>query len=62
MEQLLTEDDDSMRRTVEALGSYVLPHSIRRWVTGIHRRMTRIDWDVPWQADVTPHRFGGFAG
>lgn len=41
---LLTQDDDTLRRDVEALGSYVLPDAMRRWVTGLHRRMTRIDW------------------
>jgi hypothetical protein len=41
---LLTQDDDTLRRDVEALGSYVLPNALRRWVTGLHRRMTRIDW------------------
>ena len=42
--ELLTQDDDTLRRDVEALGSYVLPDAMRRWVTGLHRRMTRIDW------------------
>lgn len=44
---LLTEDDDTMRASVSSLGSYVVPSSIRRWVTGLHRRMTEVDWRVP---------------
>ena len=44
LEQLLRQDDASLRRDVEALGSYVMPDALRRWVTGLHRRMTRIDW------------------
>jgi hypothetical protein len=42
--QLLAEDDESLRSSVEALGSYVMPTAMRRWVTGLHRRMTRLDW------------------
>jgi hypothetical protein len=41
---LLTTDDDVLRSQVEALGSYVLPVAIRSWVTGLHRRMTRLEW------------------
>ncbi len=42
--RLLAEDDETLRRSVEALGSYVLPKAMRRWVTGLHRRMTCLDW------------------
>ena len=47
LELLLGQDDAALRRDVEALGSYVLPRALRRWVTGLHRRMTRIDWSRP---------------
>ena len=47
LEQLLRQDDASLRHDVEALGSYVMPDALRRWVTGLHRRMTRIDWSRP---------------
>ncbi len=44
LSRLLAEDDASVRDSVEQLGSYVLPGAIRRWVTGLHRRMTRLQW------------------
>ena len=47
LEQLLRQDDASLCHDVEALGSYVMPDALRRWVTGLHRRMTRIDWSRP---------------
>jgi len=42
--RLLAEDDETLRTSVEALGSYVLPKAMRRWVTGLHRRMTCLAW------------------
>ena len=47
LEELLDQDDEALRRDVEALGSYVLPRALRRWATGLHRRMTRLDWARP---------------
>jgi hypothetical protein len=46
---LLHDTDDQLRVEVEALGSYVLPIQLRRWVIGLRRRMTELDWtgDVP---------------
>ena len=44
LEELLLEEDEGLLRSVEALGSYVLPVQPRRWVTGLHRRMCMIDW------------------
>jgi hypothetical protein len=41
---LLTEDDEGLAAAVDALGSYVQPKAMRRWVTGLHRRMTRLAW------------------
>jgi hypothetical protein len=46
LEALLDEGDRKIRESVRALGSYVEPTNIRRWVTGLHRRMTRVDWGV----------------
>lgn len=54
LEQLLDTDDDALRRDVEALGSYVLPVALRRWVTGLHRRMTRLDWTSPPPGSTRP--------
>ncbi|WP_088286945.1 RNase A-like domain-containing protein [Kineosporia sp. A_224] len=45
--RLLASDDATLRADVEALGSYVMPDALRRWVTGLHRRMTRLDWSAP---------------
>ncbi|MBI4943558.1 MAG: hypothetical protein HY830_22685 [Actinobacteria bacterium] len=45
--RLLASDDATLRADVEALGSYVMPDALRRWVAGLHRRMTRLDWSVP---------------
>lgn len=45
--RLLASDDATLRADVEALGSYVMPDAMRRWVTGLHRRMTRLDWSTP---------------
>lgn len=44
LEDLLQYEDRLLLESVEALGSYVLPARTRRWVTGLHRRMTRLDW------------------
>jgi hypothetical protein len=41
---LLDRDDETLCSDVEALGSYVMPKALRRWVTGLHRRMTRLQW------------------
>lgn len=47
LRQLLSEPDDGLRRSVETLGSYVLPTQMRRWVTGLRRRLTVPDWTLP---------------
>jgi hypothetical protein len=45
--ELLAEHDADLLADVEALGSYVLPVQLRRWVTGLHRRITVPDWTLP---------------
>lgn len=47
LDQLLEADDETLRADVDALGSYVLPTAVRRWVTGLRRRATRLDWTGP---------------
>lgn len=47
LHDLLAEDDAVLRVAVEALGSYVLPTQLRRWVAGLRRRMTTPDWTLP---------------
>jgi len=44
LDRLLAGDDDALRVQVEALGSYVLPRRLRRWVKGLRRRMAELDW------------------
>lgn len=41
---LLDHDDDTLRAEVVSLGSYVLPVQLRRWVLGLRRRMSELDW------------------
>jgi hypothetical protein len=47
LRHLLAEPDEELGRSVEALGSYVLPAQMRRWVTGLLRRVTVPDWTLP---------------
>lgn len=44
---LLHEDDDMMRRVVEACGSYVLPKDLRHWVDRTLWRLDAFDWLGP---------------
>jgi hypothetical protein len=38
------DDDELLRAEVEALGSYVRPLQLRRWVIGLRRRMIELNW------------------
>lgn len=44
LESLLGEPEEGIGAAIEALGCYVRPVQARRWVRGLHRRMTLVDW------------------
>ncbi len=64
LDRLLAEGQThpELRETLHSLGSCTLPDDTVRWVTGLHRRMTQIDWHAtpvfPTHDDVAAGRAG----
>ena len=52
LDDLLREPDDVLRMAVRDLGSALLPPALRRWVAGLRRRLTALDWSPPSDSSV----------